>query len=417
MRLFIFIFLLPQILFSQKLSLDQCYQMAEKNHPSAAQLEMIARAAELQSKNINRNYLPQLALNAQASWQSQVTEVELPLPGLNLVSPPKDQYKFSLDLNQTIWDGGINSAQQKTVKTNKTAEEQRLNVEIWSIRKQVYQLYFGILLAEKQNIQVLTMQKDLKLKRSKLEAAVENGVSIKSDLLRFDAKLLELEQQLSEITLRKNAAIEALSMITGNPIDSSTVFESPDLAEASEENNRPELKMMEAQQRFLASQEGMIKAKNNPKLLAFAQGAYARPGLNMFTNIFVPYFIGGIRMQVPLTHFYSGQNKLEIAQIGIQQQRIEKQKESFKLALDIQNSQLKSEIARIEKQIENDKALIQIRNKILKSAEEQWLNGIVTSNNYLEEVNQKEIIEQKLLLHEIQLLQAKQELSWTLGNK
>jgi hypothetical protein len=131
----------------------------------------------------------------------------------------------------------------------------------------------------------------------------------------------------------------------------------------------------------------------------------------------VPYFIGGVRLQVPLTHFYSGQNKLEIAQIGIQQQRIEKQKESFKLGLDIQNSQLKSEIARLEKQIENDKALIDIRIKILKSSEEQWQNGITTSNNYLEEINQKEILEQKLLLHEIQLLQARQELSWTMGNK
>jgi outer membrane protein TolC len=417
MRFFIFLLLIPSLLFSQKLSLDQCYQMAENHHPTMGQKEMIARIADLQSKNINRNYLPQLSFNGQATWQSQVTEVNIPLPGIGLVSPPKDQYRFSLDLNQTIWDGGLNNAQLKTVNANKTAEDQKLNVEIWGIRKQVYQLYFGILFAEKQSSQVLTLQKDLNSKRSKLEAAVANGVSIKSDLLRFDAKLLELEQQLSEINLRKNAALEALSMLTGNPVDSSTTFESPEIAETTEQNNRPELKMLDAQQRYLATQQGLIKAKNNPKLFAFAQGAYARPGLNMFTNVFVPYFIGGVRLQVPLTHFYSGQNKLEIAQIGIQQQRIEKQKESFKLGLDIQNSQLKSEITRIEKQIENDKALIEIRGKILKSAEEQWQNGIATSNNYLEEINQKEILEQKLLLHEIQLLQARQELSWTLGNK
>jgi len=417
MRFFILILLIPQLLFCQQLSLDQCYQQAENHHPTVAQKEMILRAAELQAKNINRNYLPQLTLDGQASWQSQVAEVELPLPRLNLVSPPKDQYKFSLDLNQTIWDGGLNSAQIKTVKANRTAEEQKLNVEIWGIRKQVYQLYFGILLAEKQANQVLTLEKDLKSKRSKLEAAVENGLSIKSDLLRFDAKLLELEQQLSEISLRKDAAIEALPMLTGNTIISSTKFESPDIQEASAQNNRPELKMLDAQQRYLSSQQGLVKAKNNPKILAFAQGAYARPGLNMFTNVFVPYFIGGVRFQIPLTHFYSGQNKLEIAQISIQQQRIEKQKESFKLGLVIQNSQLKSEIVRIEKQIENDKALIDIRAKILKSAEEQWQNGITTSNNYLEEINQKEMLEQKLLLHEIQLLQARQELSWTLGNK
>jgi outer membrane protein TolC len=320
-------------------------------------------------------------------------------------------------MNQTIWDGGMNSAQLKTVKANRSAEEQKLNVEIWSIRKQVYQLYFGILLADKQANQILTLKKDLTSKRSRIEAALDNGVSIKSDLLRFDAKLLELEQQLSEVDIRKNAAIEALSMLTGAKADSSTVFEKPDLAVVAEQLNRPEIKMLDAQQRYLSSQQGLIRAKNNPKLFAFAQGAYARPGLNMFTSIFVPYFIGGVRLQVPLTHFYSGQNKLEIAQIGIQQQRIEKQKESFKLGLDIQNSQLKSEIARLEKQIENDKALIDIRIKILKSSEEQWQNGITTSNNYLEEINQKEILEQKLLLHEIQLLQARQELSWTMGNK
>ena len=417
MRLFILILFIPQLLFSQKLSLEQCNQLAENHHPTQAQKEMILRVAELQAKNINRNYLPQLSLNGQASWQSQVTEVELPLPGLNLVSPPKDQYKFSLDMNQTIWDGGLNNAQLKTVKANRTAEEQKLNVEIWSIRKQVYQLYFGILLAEKQAGQVVTLKKDLISKRSRIEATVQNGVSIKADLLRFDAKLLELEQQLSEVDIRKNAAIEALSMLTGTKADSSSIFETPDISTVEEQNNRPELKMLDAQQRYLASQEGLIRAKNNPKLFAFAQGAYARPGLNMFTNIFVPYFIGGIRFQVPLTHFYSGQNKLEIAQIGIQQQRIEKQKESFKLGLDIQNSQLKSEITRLEKQIENDKALIDIRGKILKSAEEQWQNGIATSNNYLEEINQKEVLEQKLILHEIQLLQAKQELSWTMGNK
>ena len=417
MRFLFFLLLVPNLLFSQKLSLEQCFELAENHHPTQAQKEMIARTADLQAKNINRNYLPQLSLNGQATWQSQVTEVNIPLPGFGLVSPPKDQYRFSLDLNQTIWDGGLNSAQIKSVKANRTAEDQKLSIEIWAIRKQVYQLYFGILLSEKQASQVVTLRKDLISKRSKLEAAVDNGVSIKSDLLRFDAKLLELEQQLIEVAIRKNAAIEALSMITGTPADSSTVFESPEATEKEEQLNRPEIKMLDAQQRYLATQQGLIKAKNNPKLIAFAQGAYARPGLNMFTSTFVPYFIGGVKMQVPLTHFYSGQNRLEIAQIGIQQQRLEKQKESFKLGLDIQNSQLKAEIERLEKQIENDKALIDIRTRILKSAEEQWQNGIATSNNFLEEINQKEILEQKLLLHEIQLLQAKQELSWTRGNK
>jgi outer membrane protein TolC len=417
MRVYSFIFLLflSDLIAAQVISLEECYTLAENHHPNSAQKSMIADIAKSQSKFLNRGYLPQLVLNGQASWQSQVTEVNLPFPNINIESPPKDQYKFSLDLNQTIWDGGVIEKQKKLAGSNKIAEEEKLSVDLWNVRKQVQLLYFGILLAEKQLKLSVTAKNELTLKRKKIQAAVENGIAIKSDLLRLDAKMLELDQQINELTSRKKALLEALSMLTGKSIDMNSTFENPEKTAINTENNRPELQLFDAQQNLLNDQMKIIAVKNNPKIVAFAQGAYARPGLNMFTNIFTPYFIGGVRFQVPLTHYYSGQNKLEIQQLQLQQQRLEKQKESFLLAADIQSNQIKKEIERLEEQIVNDKSILDIRIQLVKTAEEQWQSGISTMNDYLEELNQKELQENKLLLHEIQLIQAHQELKWTNG--
>ena len=101
----------------------------------------------------------------------------------------------------------------------------------------------------------------------------------------------------------------------------------------------------------------------------------------------------------------------------VQNQRIDRQKESFLLANEIQTKQLQNEINRLEQLLESDKELLSLREKILKTAEEQWQNGVTTANDYLEEVNQVELILQKIALHEVLLAQTGQELSWILGSE
>jgi outer membrane protein TolC len=413
-----FLLLFQQIGFSQILTLETCYEQAEKNHPSAAQRTMINDALEMQTKQLNRNYLPQFAVNGQASWQSQVIEINLPLPGFNFDTPAKDQYRLTLDMNQTIWDGGINAKQKELAKSAAQTDQGRLEVELWNIRRQVHQFYFGALLADNQRAQITTLRTDLLAKRKRVADAIENGVAIKSDLLRFDAKLLELQQQENELISRKKSALEGLSLLTGNNIDSNFSLASPKaLAKNGEKVTRPELNLFDAQKNLIESQIKFIQVKNNPKFGAFAQGGFGRPGFNMLSNAFQPFFIGGIRLQVPLTHFYSGQSGLEIKQLKVQNQRIDRQKESFLLANEIQTKQLQNEINRLEQLLESDKELLSLREKILKTAEEQWQNGVTTANDYLEEVNQVELILQKIALHEVLLAQTGQELSWILGSE
>ena len=64
------------------------------------------KTKEYNLNNALKGYLPQFALSAKASYQSDVTELPVKIPGIDIKGQPKDQYQVMLELKQNIWDGG-----------------------------------------------------------------------------------------------------------------------------------------------------------------------------------------------------------------------------------------------------------------------------------------------------------------------
>ena len=106
-----FLFLLmavPSILkaqFNQSLTLKQAYELAEKNYPESRQKSLSHQIQDLNIQNLNTGYLPQVNLNGQASYQSDVTKISIPVPGVNIPELNKDQYKAYADVSQLLYDG------------------------------------------------------------------------------------------------------------------------------------------------------------------------------------------------------------------------------------------------------------------------------------------------------------------------
>lgn len=401
----------------QKLTLNECIGLAEKHSPQASQLPLIRQAADFQIKQLEASYMPQSSIGGQATWQSQVTSLPIKLPNVDIASPPKDQYKITLDVTQNIWDGGLTAKQKGIALASAQAEEQKVVTDLYQIREQVSSLFFGALFAERQIANAQILQKDLQAKLSKVSASVKNGVAIRSNILLLDARLIELEQQILEAQKRRLAALEALSLLTGSSLSPETVLDSPILQESNiQDNKRPELLLFEAQKQTLVASEQLAKAKNTPKLSAFATGGYGKPALNFLATEFQTYFIGGVQLRVPLSHLYTKSQANEVQQLRINQQRIDKQKEAFLLATDIKLSSQKQELSRLQSLIESDKKLIAIRENIRKSADAQLENGIITSSDYLTEVNNEDMARQNLILHEVQLMQAINALKIITGN-
>jgi outer membrane protein TolC len=400
----------------QSISLAELIEKAKRNNPQSLQLGLIGELSSLKIKQLSGANLPQSSLGGQATWQSDVTSIDISLPGVNILPPPKDQYKVTLDVQQNIWDGGLTSSQKGMELANRELETKRVETDLYKIDEQISDVFFGVLFANRQKSNALLILKELESKMDQVKAAIANGVAIKSNLLNLEAKKIELSQTILEIDKKKSSAFDVLSILTGEDVSQYETLEFPEFIVANEmKNNRPELDLLTAQQNFIQSSEKLIRAKNAPKLGAFATGGYGRPGLNFLARDFSPYMIGGLSLKIPLSHLYNGGQTNDLQQIKVNQLKLETQKNSFLMATEVKFTSQKSEIDRLLGLIETDKQLINIREQIRETADAQLVNGVITSTEYLTELNNEDMAKQALILHEVSVLKAKQNLKLIMG--
>lgn len=88
-----------------QITLEECQRKTQDNYPLVHQYGLVEKTKEYNLENAAKGYLPQFALSAKASYQSDVTEIPVKLPGVDLKGLPKDQYQVMLELQQKIWDG------------------------------------------------------------------------------------------------------------------------------------------------------------------------------------------------------------------------------------------------------------------------------------------------------------------------
>src|SRR5687767_3424694 len=76
------------------LTLEQCYERAKNNYPLIKQMALIEQAREYSVDNASKGYLPQFMIGGQATYQSDVTQIPISLPGVPIPELSKDQYKI-----------------------------------------------------------------------------------------------------------------------------------------------------------------------------------------------------------------------------------------------------------------------------------------------------------------------------------
>ncbi|MCB0637241.1 MAG: TolC family protein, partial [Lewinella sp.] len=379
------------------LSLEDCLNQARAHSPVLAQQPLVAEALVTQTRRLNRDYWPQLNLNGLATWQSEVISVPLEFPGIDIPSPPQDQYRVTLDVQQTIWDGGLTQARKAQAEAQARATNQELVVNFYQAERQIRQLYFGALLAERQRDYAELLQTDLQRQIQRLQAAVDNGVAVPSDVRQLQAKLLEVQQQQRSAQHQKTAALAALEQWTGNAIPPEINLLLPDEGELPGSNRRPELDLLDRQADVLQVSETLISRTNTPKLGAFASLGYGRPGLNLLASEWDTYAQVGARLTVPLTWLYTGNQNLEKQQLELQRNRLQQQREQFILQTEAVRQRQSEEIARLREQVAADETITELRAQITATAATQLQEGVITVSDYLTELNREDLARQNRL--------------------
>lgn len=389
---------------AQSLSLEDCYKLAKQNYPLIKQKELILKSREYTVENATRGYLPQISINGQASYQSEVTQVPIRIPGMDIPMLSKDQYKLYGEINQPLYDGGMIKQQKRLQEANAFVEEQKLEVELYKLRERINQLFFGILMIDAQlNITELA-RNDIQNGIKKTEAALSNGVVLKSNLDVLKAEYLKISQR--EIELKSNRSLygEMLGLYINQQITEGTQLQKPQPILVSPGIQRPELLVFDNQAKNMDIQHSILKAKILPRFNLFLQAGYGRPALNMLSNEFEPYYIGGLRLSWSLTGFYT--YKKEKAIIDLNRKNIDLQKEVFLFNTNFSVKQQDSESKRLQQLLSSDDEIILLRLSVKNSASAQLENGVLNSGDYLREVNAEQQARENKLLHEIQLLQA-----------
>ena len=410
----VFLSFTVSILYAQtKLNIDQCYDLAKKNYPLVKQMELVSKTAEYTIQNASRGYLPQITLSGQATYQSDVTGLPINLPNVEKLA--KDQYKLYADVSQVIYDGGIISQQKKIQQANAEVEQEKIEVELNKLKERINQLYFGLLMIDGQLTQVELLKKDINTGIEKVNAGIYNGVALKINADVLKAELLKAEQKTIELKSARNAYLTALGLFINQTLDDATSIEQPVIAASlAVMINRPELKLFEVQNRYIETQSKLITRKNLPKLGLFGQAGYGRPALNMLNNKFDTYYIGGVRFNWALSGFYTMKNERQL--LDLNRKMIDVQKEVFLFNTNVVLSQQSSELNKLRELMEVDNQIIDLRKEIKNTARAQLENGVISSNDYLREINAEDQARQNLLLHEIQMLIASYNYKTTSGN-
>lgn len=387
------------------LPLDSAQQQARQNYPLLRQQEVQDNITRLQLRNIRTNYLPQVELNGQATYQSAVTSIPIKLPNVDIPELSKDQYKATIDVKQLIYDGGATASQRELQLTQQQAENQKTEVELYKLRQQVLQVYFNALLWNEHIAAREQMMAEMKQRKERLQAGVNNGTVLASQVDQLQAELLKTDQQLFEAKTGRTAAYKVLSLLTGRDVPESTRLELPAaMQEKNNELNRPELRLFKLQSDVLQQQSKLTGTRAMPKVSAFAQGGYGRPGLNMLENKFDFYYLAGLRLNWTLWNWRY--NRTERAIIREQEQSIKTQSDAFELNTRVQLQQQSSEITNLMGAIGKDKEIVELRTRIKDVSAAQLDNGVLTVHDYLTDLNAETqaVIARKT--HEIQLVYA-----------
>jgi outer membrane protein TolC len=426
-KIFTLILLLPFMAsFAQSdktINIDSCYAWARQNYPLLKQYNVIEQTKSFTIQNAWRGYLPQLNVSGQATYQSEVVNFKDVFGSLasnpafaNIPFPvySKDQYRLTAEAYQTIFDGLASKFKKENALADAEVKKQNLEVNLYSLRDRVDQVYFGVLLIDEELKQNDLQQKDIQNVVDKTQAFVDNGTAFRSSVDELKAQLLQVQQSRIELIHSRKSYLAVLSLLIGRPLDEAAALAAPPTPVLVSDIKRPELQLFQVQKKSIDIQSKQLETGFMPQINAYFDGSYGRPTLNSFSNDFGAYWITGIRFNWTLTALYTFKNTKRI--YSLSQNDLDIQKDAFLFNTNISLTQQNEDIKKYGDLVEKDKQIVDLRTSVKNASNSQLQNGVLTAHDYLTQVDAEAGARLSLILHQVQLLQAEYNYQNTSGN-
>ena len=403
----------------QAQTLEECQLAAEKNYPMIKQYDLISQTTQLTVRNIQKGWLPQIAIAAQAIYQSDVTSWPESMKGtfqqlgVNMKGLSKDQYKVGIDLQQTIYDGGTISSLRSIARQEEKVQKAQVETNLYQVRKRVNEMYFSLLLLNEQ----IKLNDDVKAlllsSEKKLASMLKGGTIATSDFENIRAERLSVEQQNESLKSQQQMLQHLLSTFCG--IKVSNVQKPAPFETTISMNKRPEMQLFDNQLQLSSIKEKALNSQVRPKLGIFAQGFYGYPGFNMFEDMMNRKWslngMVGVKLSWNVGALYSLKN--DKAKLRLQREMTENAREIFLFNNQLEEIQQNENIKRYHTMKQADDEIIMLRTNIRKAAESKLSHGIIDINNLLREINNENAAKIQQTIHDIEMLKEMYNLKYT----
>lgn len=397
------------------LRLAELQTAAAQRDPRARQLDLLAVQSDLRLRSIRAERLPALTVSTLAQYQSDVTAfpLQLQLPGgVRPAVPPKDRYDARIDAEQSLIDPSVGT--RRAVERAQLAESQaRVRTAIYGLRENVDDAFFSAARLQLERGEVETSITDLEAQLRVASDRVRLGSALPSEAATLQAEILLRRQVLAEIDANRRAALVVLSDLTGIRIEPGDVLDLPEVAAAvararatmDEARDRPEYAQFARSRELLQHQERAVSARDKPRVAAFAQAGYGRPGLNVLNTSFDSYWIGGV--QVRWTPWSWGTTRRERDLLALQRQIVDTEEAAFRDRLERASARDLATVDRLESAIATDDQIIALRERIARETLRRFQEGVVTSAEYVD--RQTDVLNARLARasHRAELAQAR----------
>ena len=406
-----------------QLTLERCQKLARENYPAIRKYGLLEKSLKIDLSDINKSWLPAISLYGQGTVQNvtpsfpNALEDVLAQMGQEIKGLGKLQYKVGVDLSQPIWDGGASKAKRDLARSQEEMQKASLEVELYSLRQKVENIYFAILLTEEQINQSRLTLELLNANLSLLESMYKNGTAMKSDIDMVKAQILTLKQTITQAESSLTSNKKLLGLYVGEDISKETLVTPNASMPNSLNSERPELHLFES--RLLKSEfsRSLVKASLMPKIGLFAQAYYGYPGFDYFKSMMNRdlsfNILAGVKASWNIDSFYTKKNKLN--KIDLDLSNIEIERDIFLFNSSLQTQKDLETIESLKKVMEDDSEIIQLRQNVRKAAESQLRNGIIDATALLSKITDENIARLTAKLHEIQYIQQIYNLKNTLN--
>lgn len=392
---------------NDSITLSYCLTKAEANHPLFSQYDLLATSSDLRVKNIGKNYLPEMNINGDAHYQSDVTEIPFSSPAFPIEPLDKDQYKISLDVSQMIYDGGITKKNKDIEFIENQINQTNVGISIYQVKDRVVGTYFSIISLQESRKLLEVSRDNLNARLKDVESGIRNGIVLASNAEIIKAELLKIDQKEIEIDAGVALGYKVLSILMGEELAAGTPlrWESPAIGSYVAGHDRLEYSLFNLQQEKAESMKKLTSSKLIPRVFAYGSAGYGKPGFNMLLNEFDDYYIVGAKLSWNFWNWNRTRNEKSI--LDLNKEIISSNRASFNQNLSADLERRMSEIFKYESLLPKDQEIVAIRGNIVETYASQLKNGVITATEYITELHAETEARLNLRIHEVQLVRAK----------